>query len=99
MKYVILQEIVHEGVYRLHHLIFPEFITHAYVAEGYAREFRRNEKKLLTVVSAGFCYMDNAGDWECTTGSESLRISKNNQNDSKDALIINKPEAFNGLHY
>lgn len=85
MKYVILAETVTEGVTRIHHMIFPEFMTHQVVALGYAAAFKHEEKKLLSVVSGGMCQLDNEGFWECEHGSTSMGLPRNSNKDEQDA--------------
>lgn len=99
MKYVLIDEEVSEGVQRIHHLVFPEFMTHSVVAFGYIAAFRHEEKRTLTVRSAGFCHI-RAGELYVTEhGSMSLGVKTSIGQAADDDFYLKRPEAFNGLVY
>lgn len=102
MKYVILIEEVTEGIQRAHHLIFPEYMTHAVVAESYQMGFWREENRAITIFSAGFCYPSTSFEglsWDVEVGSESLKVKKDQKNAMRDKNLLERPEAFQGLVY
>jgi len=96
MKYVILlQKLPGLETERAHVLIFPEYQTHSVVATGYTFSHLRMEGSELTLQSAGFCWLNDAGMWEAHAGSESLKIPKGDG--SQDAAVLNMPNAMQGL--
>jgi hypothetical protein len=97
MKYVILKDTRH-GIARVHPLFFPEYMTHSIVAMGYAASFKAEEKHLLEIVSAGFCYYNNETErWVCHSGSQSLQIERSDAQDSVGDYVLNMFEAQQGI--
>jgi len=102
VKYVILYQ-QRDGYLKVYPIIFTEHLIHAVVAQSVIHGTMREEGMELKVLSAGFCEMGDDIDWECQTGSESLRIEKekewNGERGRVDANILNMPNAMQGIIY
>jgi hypothetical protein len=97
MKYVIFIDRRHDAV-RASFLIFPERMVHHTVAMGYVAAVKAQEKHQLKIGSAGFCYNDDDNSrWYCKSGSESLGIAENENETMLANIVLNQPEAMQGM--
>lgn len=96
MKYVILEQ-KEEGFSRVFPILFPEYMTHAIVAMAMIFAHKRETQREARVKSAGFCYTGHIGQWNCSVGSDSLRIPKDVNKTVQDEYILNMPEAKQGI--
>lgn len=92
MKYVLFH-IEDDLGSRIHALIFPERVTHSIVAEGYAMQYQREERKPCHVYSAGFCAIYANKIEALQVRSESLRIE-----DKKDPALVQRDQRLLNLH-
>lgn len=96
MKYVILKENAGDVV-RMHHLIFPEHMTHVVVSTAIQHQHFKETQQVLEPVSGGFCELNVGYDWECERGSISMNILPDKEGSLSDSRILNMPEAMQGL--
>lgn len=96
MKYVIFIDRRHDMVHASF-LIFPERMVHHTVAMGYLAAVKAEEKYLLEIGGAGFCYSDDGGPWDCRSGSESLGLTENENETMLANIVLNQPEAMQGM--
>lgn len=84
------------GYDRVYPIIFPEYLTHIYVGTVLKIAIEEESKLTPVICSAGFCNI-HEGRYIAEHGSESLNMKKNKREDSKDARILNMPNAMQGM--
>lgn len=97
MKYVILSVKEEKlGFTRVYPFVFAEYCTHKFVAEYMIHMLGMKEDKDAKVSGAGFCHL-HKGEWQTDHGSESLGIKKDIRQGYKDHVILNMPNALQGI--
>lgn len=88
MKYIVLEQIIGDGLKREIPIIFPNALTHAIVAEC----MMKSEELVGAVpIAAGFLDIDTEN---CYGESESLKLQSRGQ---QDRLLIDCHDYLNGI--